>query len=229
MRERSQAIWHGVKAASYRRRLALKVSLRAGVGSGDTFATEEFDPVDSRSPRRSNYERGVILRGQAGGVMRRISVLAGLILVIASAAVAQTNEIQSWNLSSVSVAPSPAAAIPSSVPSSSLSMPGGLAASSPINLAADSGPEPQEVQGVFVQYQWQAYFGYTFVKFYEAPGVSPDSNGFNHSVQYYHKNWPSADGEFVGTHLTQNGQRGWFQFGGGGPRFRWSLARGVEL
>jgi hypothetical protein len=163
--------------------------------------------------------------------MRRILVLAGLIVLWASVAGAQGNAIQSWNLSSVSLVPSPFAAstTPAAVPSGALGLPGGLPASSPLNPAVNGGPEPQQVQGVFVTYDWQAYFGYTFLKFYEVPGLSPNTNGFNFSVQYYFKDWFAADGEFVGTHVTQGGQGGWFVFGGGGPRFRWSLPRGVEL
>jgi hypothetical protein len=163
--------------------------------------------------------------------MRRICVLAGLIVMFASVAGAQTNAIQSWNLSSVSLVPSPfpAAAAAAANPSGSLGQPGGFASSSPLNLATNPAPEPQQVQGVFVQYDWAAYFGYTFFKFYEVPGLTPNSNGFNFSVQYFFKEWLAADGEFVATHLTQNGQGGWFQFGGGGARFRWALPRGVEI
>jgi hypothetical protein len=159
--------------------------------------------------------------------MRRIFVLAGTIFLFASVAGAQTNAIQSWNLSSVSLLPSPfSAATPSvAVPPGALGLPAGLPAVPSLNL----GPDPQQVQGVFVTYSWQAYLGYTFFKFYEVPGLEPNTNGLNYAMAYYFKDWLAADGEFVATHLTQGGQGGWFLFGGGGPRFRWSLPRGVEL
>jgi hypothetical protein len=155
--------------------------------------------------------------------MQRIFALAGLIFVFAFVAGAQTNAIQSWNLSSVSLLPSPFAA--ATTPAAPL--PGTIAL--PAAPSAIPTPDPQQVQGVFVKYDWQAYFGYTFFKFFEVPSIEPNTNGFNFSVQYYFKDWIAADGEFVATHVTQSGQGGWFIFGGGGPRFRWSLPRGVEL
>jgi hypothetical protein len=97
---------------------------------------------------------------------------------------------------------------------------------SPASPAADP---PQGVQGVFVNYNWQAYFGYTFFRFYEVPGRQLDTNGFNFSMQYYFTNWFGLDGEFAATETTQSHTNGWFLFGGGGPRFRWSGPRGLEL
>jgi len=97
---------------------------------------------------------------------------------------------------------------------------------SPARPAADP---PQGVQGVFVNYSWQAYFGYTFVRFYEVPGMQQDTNGFNYSMVYFLKDWFGLDGEFAATHTSQNAFNGWLLFGGGGPRFRWSGPRGLEL
>src|SRR5215470_1826726 len=85
--------------------MGLKLSGGTGVRSSDTFATDEFNPVDSCSKGRSNYE--VRLEGKAGGAMRRFFALAGPIFVFASVAGAQTNAIQSWNFSSVSLVPAP--------------------------------------------------------------------------------------------------------------------------
>ena len=100
------------------------------------------------------------------------------------------------------------------------------ASASPASPAADP---PQGVQGVFVTYKWQAYFGYTFVRFYEVPGKQQDTNGFNYSMVYYITDWFGLDGEFAATRTSQNVYDGWLLFGGGGPRFRWSGPRGVEL
>jgi hypothetical protein len=96
----------------------------------------------------------------------------------------------------------------------------------PTSPAADP---PQMVQGVYVNYSWQAYAGYTFFRFYEAPGVQQDTNGFNVSMQYYFLDWFGIDGELMATQTSLNAFNGWFLFGGGGPRFRWSGPRGLEL
>jgi len=115
-------------------------------------------------------------------------------------------------------APSPSAVAPATF---------SFAANAPL-VAAAADP-PQYVQGVHVIYNWQAYFGYTFFRFYEVPGTQQDTNGFNYSMVYYFKNWFGLDGEFAATKTSQNAFNGWFLFGGGGPRFRWSGPRGLEL
>jgi hypothetical protein len=102
----------------------------------------------------------------------------------------------------------------------------------PTASAAELDPSPQQVQGVFRSYRWQAYAGYTFFRFYETshPTRNENQNGANWSIVYYWKDWLGIDGEMSATHGTQNsGQDSWFLFGGGGPRFRWSGPRGVEL
>jgi opacity protein-like surface antigen len=73
------------------------------------------------------------------------------------------------------------------------------------------------------------YGGYTFQRFYELPNITENMNGFNLSVVYYWKDWLGADGEFAATHATQDNVSSWFLFGGGGPRFRWSAKKGIEL
>jgi hypothetical protein len=103
-----------------------------------------------------------------------------------------------------------------------------FAANSPSAPAAPAEP-PQYVQSVHVTYNWQAYFGYTFFRFYEVPGIQKNTNGFNYSMQYYWKSWFGLDGEFAATRNSLNAFNGWFLFGGGGPRFRWSGPRGLEL
>ena len=101
---------------------------------------------------------------------------------------------------------------------------------SPASSAAAE-PEPQYVQSVHQQYAWQAYVGYTFFRFYESshPTVHENTNGANWSIVYYWKDWLGIDGEMSATHGDQGGQSSWFLFGGGGPRFRWSGPRGLEL
>jgi hypothetical protein len=104
-------------------------------------------------------------------------------------------------------------------------------ASSNSAATLDPTPEPQYVQGVYQQYSWQAYLGYTFFRFYESshPTVRENQNGANWSIVYYWKDWFGIDGEMSATYGTQNGQDSWFLFGGGGPRFRWQGPRGIEL
>ena len=96
-------------------------------------------------------------------------------------------------------------------------------------LAARASRAPQDVTSVFESYAWQLYGGYTFQRFYELPGITPNMNGFNLSVVYYWKDWFGIDGEFAGTHATQDNVSSWFLFGGGGPRFRWSARKGIEV
>lgn len=90
-------------------------------------------------------------------------------------------------------------------------------------------PPPQDVTSVFETYNFQAYVGYTFFRFYELPHLTENMNGFDLNMVYYFKNWLGAEGDFSGTHATQNDISSWFAFGGGGPRVRWSARRGLEL
>jgi hypothetical protein len=96
---------------------------------------------------------------------------------------------------------------------------------------AELDPGPQQVQGVFRSYRWQAYAGYTFFRFYETshPTHNESQNGANWSIAYYWKDWLGIDGEMSATHGHQSNEDSWFLFGGGGPRFRWSGPRGLEL
>ncbi|MGA8142487.1 MAG: hypothetical protein WB987_01200 [Candidatus Acidiferrales bacterium] len=139
-----------------------------------------------------------------------------------------------------SVEPSePTAVLPPSLVSASLGAPiplatGSLTANATIGTpdpTPTSEPEPQIVQGVYQQYQWQAYLGYTFFRFYESshPTIRENQNGVNWSIVYYWKNWFGIDGEMAATHGSQFGQSSWFLFGGGGPRIRWSGPRGLEF
>jgi hypothetical protein len=88
---------------------------------------------------------------------------------------------------------------------------------------------PQSVQGVFENYSWQAYIGYTFFRFYEVPAITQNTNGFSYGIVYYLKDWFGVDGEFDATHLNQYGTSGWFLYGAGGPRFRWSAPHNLEV
>ena len=69
--------------------------------------------------------------------------------------------------------------------------PGALAPSTPRPLTACPlrSAAPQDVTSVFENYAWQIYGGYTFLRFFELPGITPSMNGFNYSVVYYWKDW----------------------------------------
>jgi hypothetical protein len=178
--------------------------------------------------------------------MKQAFAILGMVFVLATGAAAQEHPAIGRLLTTTYFTLAPASDAPSSTlplavapgtlspssgaPGSGASLtpaPGtfGFAANAP---SAPADP-PQYVQGVFVTYNWQAYFGYTFFRFYEVPGMQQDTNGFNYSMVYYLKNWVGLDGEFAATKTSQNAFNGWFLFGGGGPRFRWSGPRGLEL
>jgi hypothetical protein len=186
--------------------------------------------------------------------MRYVVFILGMMSFWASAAAAQQNIVPENNVQENLALQIPAPASPAqenpayarllatpyfsltplagaSAPAAALSAataapPTSAASASPASPAADP---PQGVQGVYVNYNWQAYAGYTFFRFYEVPGTQLDTNGFNLSMQYYFTNWFGLDGEFAATDTRQSHTNGWFLFGGGGPRFRWSGPRGLEL
>src|SRR5271163_3389262 len=184
--------------------------------------------------------------------MRQILALIGILTVVTLSAAAQSTPRNSLltalpfssPFSSAPSAEGPASPIASSsaslAPATTLLSAGETAesseaslssvASSP-NLTLDPAAEPQYVQGVYKQYSWQAYVGYTFFRFYESshPTVRENQNGANWSIVYYWKDWLGIDGEMSATYGTQGRQDSWFLFGGGGPRFRWQAPRGIEV
>jgi len=173
--------------------------------------------------------------------MRQVFSVLGAILICVTLAGAQEHPASARLFATpyFTLAPAGDSAITTApLPGSSFSVaPGMLAAnpSAPAPLAAANlspsaaAADPQFVQSVYQTYHWQAYFGYTFFRFYIVPGQQQDTNGFNYSMVYYFNNWFGVDGEFAATEGSRFGFDGWFLFGGGGPRFRWSGPRGIEL
>ena len=106
-------------------------------------------------------------------------------------------------------------------------MPGIFAAST--LLAPSPAPAPQEIQGVFQNYAWQAYVGYTFVRFYELPNVAENQNGANAEVTWYYRDWLGVDIGALGARGTLGGESSWTLFVGAGPRLRTSLGRNLEV
>jgi hypothetical protein len=88
---------------------------------------------------------------------------------------------------------------------------------------------PQGVQGVFPSHHWQAYVGYTYVRFYEVTNHTVNENGFNVSAAYYFKDWIAADGEVVTAFGSYSGANSTFVSGAGGVRLRWTTQRGPDL
>ena len=172
--------------------------------------------------------------------MRHLLVLIGIVCVAGLSAAGQAVPNNSLVLATPFASPfttpdgpNDAIALPTALPffSAGLSAPtstsggtlrGTNVLSLPTASLAELDPSPQQVQGVFRSYRWQAYAGYTFFRFYETshPTRNENQNGANWSIVYYWKEWLGIDGEMSATHGMQNGQDSWFLFGGGGPRFR---------
>jgi len=101
---------------------------------------------------------------------------------------------------------------------------GGWSSSAASPSSAPPDP-PQGVYGVRPVYPFQGYFGYTFLRFYEVPGTTVNTNGFNYSIVYFPAqlhNWIGADGEFVLGLGDQYPYQARFLLGLGGARFRWA-------
>jgi len=158
--------------------------------------------------------------------MRHTCFLVAIVLLLTATAGAQSNSTQPLLLTtptlSLSSALTPAPATPFSI------APGTIAPAANSSSSSAAAP-PQGVQGVFVNYSWQAYIGYTFYRFYVNSNTEENQNGFNYSMAYFFKDWFAADGEFAATHGNLSNVSSWFLFGGGGPRFRWSAPRNLEI
>lgn len=90
-------------------------------------------------------------------------------------------------------------------------------------------PAPQEIEGVFPDYSWQASFGFTYTRFYEAPGTIVATNGFNVSMAYALKPWVAAEGVVDAGVGTQAGQSAQSLFTGGGLRLMASQNDSLNL
>jgi hypothetical protein len=183
--------------------------------------------------------------------MRHVLFLLGLVFIVTGASYAQSSAANPLLLAApftissagdVSAVPTlPSATALSLSPASVASSPGdSFAANSfaanpfsngPISSAPapTAEPDPQYVQGVFVNYNWQAYLGYTYTHFSAQGGISRNQNGFNWGIVRYFNSWFGVEGEMFATHDSPNNESSWFLFGGGGPRFRWEARRGIEV
>jgi hypothetical protein len=155
--------------------------------------------------------------------MRYALFLFGIVCMVASGAGAQAN-FSSYALASSPLSGTIAAPAPNA---QNIFMPAIFA--DPALLPPSPAPEPQGIQGVFENYSWQAYAGYTFLRFYEVPGAAENQNGFNASVVWFYRDWLGFDGELMGAYGTLSGANSWSLFGGGGPRLRWSGPRNLQV
>jgi hypothetical protein len=154
--------------------------------------------------------------------MRYICFLFVIVCMAASGAAAQVNfssyALTSSPLNGSMVAPAPIA--------QNVFMPAIFADPA---LLPPPPAEPQGIQGVFENYSWQAYVGYTFLRFYEVPGTQENQNGVNASAVWFYRDWIGFDGEIMGAYGTLSGAGSWSVFGGVGPRLRYTLPRGLEV
>lgn len=172
--------------------------------------------------------------------MRYFAFLLGFVLLLSISSSAQSTASNSVLLPSSYYAVPGTFDAPANAPAIALTPfsntpanapPGAFAPSTPLSLSLLPAPPaaPQDVTSVFENYSWQIYGGYTFMRFFELPHITESMNGFNYSVVYYWKDWFGVDGELAATHATQDNVSSWFLFGGGGPRFRWSAKKGIEI
>ena len=160
--------------------------------------------------------------------MRRAVGLLAAILIFACHVGAQVNAGDS--LPETPPAPAPTITAPGTALFALATLPAAL----PDPLAASSGGPPQvpTVYGVFPDYYWRIYAGYSFFRFYLAskPDITKNMNGIDLGVVYYpHLGWIGIEGQFVGEWGSLFNQSAEFGLGAGGARFRWSAPREAEV
>ena len=107
------------------------------------------------------------------------------------------------------------------------------APNSPATSGADAPQQPPSVYGVFQEYNWQIYAGYSFMRFYlvSKPDTILTMNGLDFGIVYYipKYTWLGVEGQFVGEYGGFIGTTGKLAVGVGGVRVRWSAPRGIEV
>jgi len=164
--------------------------------------------------------------------MKQIGLLFGVLLLFAGSASAQTNSDTTTSTTQLpdSAYASFAWLAPAPIVPASATPSAAVAAEPASPASSSSAAQAPGVQGVFQTYNWQAYFGYTFFRFYVVPHFTNDMNGLNLGIVYYPGgHWVGADGEFVGTFGSAGSQTTKFVMGMGGPRFRWAARDELEV
>jgi hypothetical protein len=160
--------------------------------------------------------------------MRHFGFLLGAIVLFAASAGAQASSGSPASLTPPTQnigLDAPAANTLYAVASSAPTAPFSAAPAQP-----DPAPQGPGVQSVIQTYNWQAYFGYTFFRFYLTPRFTNNMNGLNLSMVYYPGGkWIGPDGEFIGTFGSAGNQNTKFAMGAGGGRVRWLAPHSIEV
>jgi len=172
--------------------------------------------------------------------MRFRVILLGAILVFASNLHAQANP--NYSLPEVSLVQGglSTASAPDAQPLFALAIDPAIAALesprvAPPNSSAADAPAQQQptVYGVFQNYNWQIYGGYSFMRLYVAskPSLVEDMSGLDLGIAYFlpKASWFGVEGQFVGEFGSLYGYESHFALGAGGARFRWSIPRGLVI
>lgn len=157
-----------------------------------------------------------LIRGLGETGMRQAAMLLGAVLFFVVGAGAQTATSQQ---------------LTDSAPSTSDFGPQLFALASP-NAATEPSswrhnwlPKPgvgQPIYGVFPDFNWQVYGGFTYTRFYEVQGTTINLAGFDFAVTYYpHIRWIAAEGDISATFGSQAGQHSQLVTEMGGIRLRW--------
>lgn len=159
--------------------------------------------------------------------MRHVVLLLGAILIFSLNVHAQVNT--NGSLMEVSPAQTPTFA-PLGTAMFALATPPPFP--DPLPTSSGGSQQTPTVQGVFPDYYWRIYAGYSFFRFYIAsrPNVTVNTNGLDLGIVYYpHLGWIGVEGQFVGEYGGLFGQSLKFGLGLGGARFRWSAPRQAEV
>jgi hypothetical protein len=160
--------------------------------------------------------------------MRHAVLLVEAILIFALSAHAQVNA--NYSLPEVSPAQGLAIAPPGTAMLAWATAPPPF--SDTVSASAGGAPQQPTVYGVFPEYYWRIYAGYSFFRFYIAskPNVTVNTNGLDVGVVYYpHAGWIGIEGQFVGEFGGLYNHSLKFGLGAGGVRFRWSAPREAEV
>jgi hypothetical protein len=169
--------------------------------------------------------------------MKQSAFLLGVLLFLTGTAGAQSNsdnptaDSSAWSAAGAATASQdtsvqPLFALAAEPSNSAPNTPSSEAAPAPAQIST----QPGQVQGVFPEYNWQAYLGYTFVHFNEGSGFNPNLNGFNMALDYFrHTGALGIDGELVAGFGSQARFLGELWAGMGGARYRFVAPRGLQV
>ncbi|HVB86321.1 MAG TPA: hypothetical protein VNK23_06605 [Candidatus Dormibacteraeota bacterium] len=88
----------------------------------------------------------------------------------------------------------------------------------------------QPIYGVMPDYNWQVYAGFSYTRFYEAPGTAANLAGFDFAVAYFpHIRWIAGEGDISATFGSQSGQSADLVTAMGGVKLRWPAESGTSF